>query len=108
MNNADLLFGFFETIMTQFRIPEELSWLPIAGAFAAVLGGIVTILRGARWARGSYAFGFLLAGGVGGWFLGQQYGYEPVLAAGVTGVVAAVLGFAMFASGRQRCWRVWR
>ncbi len=96
MNNADLLLGFFKTMMTQLRIPEELSWLPVAGAFVAVLGGLVTILRGARWARGSYAFGFLLAGGVGGWFLGQANGYEPILSAGIVGVVAAVLGFALF------------
>ncbi len=96
MNNTDLLFGFFEMMMTQVRLPPGLEWLPVVGAFAAVMVGLITILRGAKFARGSYSFGFFVAGGIGGYFLGQNLGFEPALAAGITGLVAALLGFVFF------------
>jgi hypothetical protein len=96
MSTEELLVALFQTITEHLRLPDNLAWLPLAGASVATVAGLMLVLRGARWARGMAASAFFALGGVGGWYLAQQIATPIWLTTGICGVVAACLGVALF------------
>lgn len=97
MNTEELLVGLYQTLMAQnIRLPDGMGWLPIASATAVAAAGVLFLVRGAKWAPGIVALGFLALGGFGGYQLGLQIGVPTWLSGAIGGGVAAVIGVAFF------------
>lgn len=81
-------------------LPANLSWTPSAGGAALLLGGLLLLVRGARWAPGIGALLFLGLGGLGGSHLAAWLGTPLWPSVGVAAVVALILSLLLF--------RVWQ
>jgi hypothetical protein len=96
MNTEQLLSSLLQMVQTHVRIPENLQWVPAVLAAFALISGLITIVRGGRSAPGIVAVVFLVVGGAGGYYLAGQIATPAWLTAGIIGLVAGVLGLALF------------
>lgn len=81
-------------------LPENLAWTPTATTAALLIGGILLMIRGARWAPGIGGLAFLGLGGLGGSHLAAWLGTPFWPTVGVAGVVALAGSLVLF--------RVWQ
>lgn len=96
MNAEQLISAVLRMIQTQVDLPDHLWWAPTAVAGMTLLIGLITIWRGARWARGSMSSGLALIGGVGGYFLAVQIATPVWITTLIGGVVGAAVGVLFF------------
>ena len=96
MNMEDLLGRLFELVTAQVRLPAEYAWAPLGAAFALVVGGLLFLIRGAKWAPGFTAVAFLGLGGVGGYYLTPLIGTPLAVTVALTAVVSALIGIGFF------------
>ena len=96
MTPEELLFALFQTMTEHLKLPEGFGWVPLAGLGLVTALGLVLLLRGAKWARGLAALGFLALGGCGGSLLAHAVGTPFWLTVWVVGVVGCVLGMLLF------------
>ncbi len=96
MEPLELVRGLVETMAEQVRWPQQYRWAPVAAAGLTAILGLTLLLRGARWARGLAAGAFLLGGIAVGTKLGPHVHTPVWAAAGVAGLLAFGLGWALF------------
>lgn len=77
-------------------LPENLAWTPTATTAALLIGGVLLMIRGARWAPGIGGLAFLGLGGLGGSHLAAWLGTPLWPTIGVAGVVALVVSLVLF------------
>jgi hypothetical protein len=78
------------------HIPSGQAWVPYAGVAAVTLFGLVLLFRGARLAPLLAAVVFLGVGGVAGSFAANAFSLPKWPVIGAAGVVAFILGLALF------------
>lgn len=96
MNTEQLLTSLAQMMRTHIQLPDGLAWAPAAAAAVTLVFGLITVMRGARWAPGLMATGFSVLGGVGGYLLAGQIATPPWLAAAIVAVAGGVIGVLFF------------
>lgn len=95
MTMEELLYAFLTSLRDHIQLPG-FEWAPTAATAGIALAGLLLMIRGAKWAPGVGAVGFLALGGVGGHFLSLWLGTPQWPTVGITAVAAFALGLALF------------
>lgn len=95
MTMEQMLYAFLASIRDHLQLPGY-EWAPTAVTACIALAGLLLMIRGAKWAPGFGATGFLALGGVGGHFLSQWLGTPQWPTVAITAVAAFALGLALF------------
>lgn len=96
MTTVELVGGLYQTLMQHIELPAGYEWTP-SGAFACVAaGGLLFLLRGAKWAPFLASLCFATLGAAGGVGLSKVIATPLAPTAGVGAIVAFGLGLAFF------------
>jgi hypothetical protein len=96
MSLDQIIQGALTTLQSHVQLPFDAAWVPTVSAAVVAAGGLLMMMRGARWAPALAAVAFLGVGGFGGWNLAGQISTPPPLTAAVAGVLAAFIGVGFF------------
>lgn len=95
MTMEQMLYAFLASVRDHIQLPGY-EWAPSAITVGIALAGLLLMIRGAKWAPGVGAVGFLALGGVGGHFLSLWLGTPQWPTVAITGIAAFALGLALF------------
>src|SRR5262245_33322854 len=95
MTMEQMLYAFLASIRDHIQLPGY-EWAPTAVTAGIALSGLLLMIRGAKWAPGFGAVGFLALGGLGGHFLSLWLGTPQWPTVGITAVAAFTLGLVLF------------
>jgi hypothetical protein len=96
MNPEPFLANLWAAINQHLQLPAQFSWAPNFGVATLALGGLLLMIRGARWARGLGGIGFTLIGGLAGKFIAEWIGTPLWPTVGVTAVVSLIVSVLFF------------
>lgn len=96
MSVDTLLSGLLEYGFRYVQIPDGWTWAPMGACGIVLLAGVLTLVRGAKWAPGLAALAFLLGGAAGGTYLAPQIGMPVSVTAALLGLAGGVAGLVLF------------
>ena len=97
MSPEQLLSAFLATWQDHVKLPEQWAWAAVGVPALLALGGLMMMVRGARWAPGILGTAFLVGGLVAGRAFSQSLtNLPPIATVGLSGLIALVVGVWMF------------
>lgn len=97
MSPEQLLSAFLATWQDHVKLPEQWAWAAVGVPALLALGGLMMMIRGARWAPGILGTAFLIGGlAVGRAFSQSLTNLPPIATVGLSGLLALVIGVWMF------------
>lgn len=98
-NLNEIIDGLLRSVSQHVNLPVDTTYAPLLAAAIVIVGGLLLMVRGARWGPAYAALTFLVVGAAAGWTGWRQFAgadSSAGIAAAVGGIVAAGIGVVFF------------